>query len=291
MPLLFWTGSDVCLSHAEFFSSQGYELLLAAWLLNHGAGMLETFQTQQGYFSSRQYYNIAVLQALQFSIPSLSLCNGFMTLLGNFHLGAWDGAALVVTQNFAALQPEECRHTSSRNTKKIKILWGDLLLWGLANWRNHAESHYAGTPVIYTQWYMSYLRNQKMHPHIYIFALHFHFDGSGFGVIITWRILRAVSTSHCFTKIKTITMSHRTDAKFHIYRMLYPVLVFLFISWQPDKRNTYFRDCKTQVFQFCGPGVLHMVSLLLEAFADCSVYLITGLSSCDHITCTLHPSQ
>lgn len=61
MPLLSWAGSDVYLSHAEFLSSQGYELLLAAWLINHGAGMLETFQTQQGYCSSRQYYNIAVL--------------------------------------------------------------------------------------------------------------------------------------------------------------------------------------------------------------------------------------
>lgn len=68
--------------------------------------MPETFQTQQGYCGSRQYYNIAVLQALQFSIPSLSLCNGLMTLLGNFHLGAWDRAGPVVTQSFTALQPE-----------------------------------------------------------------------------------------------------------------------------------------------------------------------------------------
>lgn len=47
-PLLSWAGSDVYLSRAEFLSSQGYELLLAAWLIRHGAGMPETFQTQQG---------------------------------------------------------------------------------------------------------------------------------------------------------------------------------------------------------------------------------------------------
>jgi len=45
---LSWAGSDIHLSHAEFLSSQGYELLLAARLIRHGAGMPETFQTQQG---------------------------------------------------------------------------------------------------------------------------------------------------------------------------------------------------------------------------------------------------
>lgn len=135
--------------------------------------MPETFQTQQGYCSSRQYDNIAALQALQFSVPSLSLCNGFMTFLGNFHLGAQDGAAPVVTQSFAALQLEECRYTISRNTKKIKIPWGDLLLRGPAYQRNHAESHYAGTPMPCSDTYLSYLRNQKMHPHIHIFSFAF----------------------------------------------------------------------------------------------------------------------
>lgn len=71
-----------------------------------------------------------------------------------------------------------------------------------------------------------------MHPPIYIFALHFCFDGSSFGAIITRRILRALSTatSYCSTKIKRIIMSHRREAKFHIYSVLYLVLVSLFIS-------------------------------------------------------------
>lgn len=69
MPLLSWAGSDVYLSHAEFLSSQGYELLLAAWLINHGAGMLETFQTQQGYAALDntiilQYYRLWSFQFL-----------------------------------------------------------------------------------------------------------------------------------------------------------------------------------------------------------------------------------
>lgn len=235
MPLLSWAGSDVILSHAEFLSSQGYELLLAAWLINHGAGMPETFQTQQGYCGSRQYYNIAVLQALQFSIPSLSLCNGLMTLLGNFHLGAWDGAAPVVTQSFAALQPEEWRHTISRNPKKIKILWGDLLLRGPAYWRNHADSHYAGTPVPCSDIWANSGIKRSILISVY-FALHFLFHGSGFGAITTWRILRALSTatSHCFKKIKSL-VSYRTGAKFHVYSVLLPsatIPIYLMMTLQ-----------------------------------------------------------
>lgn len=45
--LLSWAGAYIYLSHAEL-GSQGYELLLAAWLIRHGPGMPETFQTQQG---------------------------------------------------------------------------------------------------------------------------------------------------------------------------------------------------------------------------------------------------
>lgn len=120
----------------------------------------------RGYCRSRQYYNIPVLQAVQFSISPLS-CAMSLRLLGNFHLQARDGVAPVVTQSFAALQSEECRHTISRNAKKTKMHWDYLLHWGPAYWRNHSGSLYAEH---YT-WASSGIK--KVHPNIYIFCFAF----------------------------------------------------------------------------------------------------------------------